>query len=75
MLILSIHEHGRSSHFLISSSISFFIDLMFLICSKNQLFVSLIPCIVPFVSNLLVSALSLMISYHLLLLRVCFFLF
>ena len=30
MLILSTLEHGRSSHFLVSSSISFFKDLKFL---------------------------------------------
>ena len=41
-----------------------------LIFSKNQLFVSLILCIVLFISILLISALSLIISCHLLFLYV-----
>ena len=39
MLILSIQEHGRSFHFLVSSSISFFKDLKFL---SNRSFTSLV---------------------------------
>jgi hypothetical protein len=41
-----------------------------LIFSKNQLLVLLILCIVLFVSTWLISAMSLIISYHLLLLSV-----
>ena len=39
LLILPIQEHGRSFHFLVSSSISFFKDLKFL---PNRSFTSLI---------------------------------
>ena len=52
-------------------SVSFSLDKglsILLIFSKNQLFISLILCVVLFVSILLISALSLIISCHSLLL-------
>ena len=42
ILILPIQEHGRSFHFLVSSSISFFKDLKFM---SNRSFTSLIRVI------------------------------
>jgi hypothetical protein len=43
MLVLSIHKHGRSFHFLMSSSISFFSGLLFLLNRSLISFVKFIP--------------------------------
>jgi hypothetical protein len=54
-------------HLLVSSDKDLSILLNF---SKNQLFVSLIPCIILFVSSLLISTLNFIMYYLLLLLYV-----